>query len=159
MFLTSLRSLASAPTVCRQLVVGDGVENQIAAQFVERQRFVVEHGRTRSQRFDVVLRRLRIHRDQHVDFFFAGDVTVLVGADRVPGRQSRDVRRKQVLPRNGYAHLKNAAQQNCVGTLRARPVYGRNLNAHVIDNTPLPQLAVTFMGHDIDSSHPRTFLV
>src|ERR1019366_485674 len=30
---------------------------------------------------------------------------------------------------------------------------------HVIDNTPLPQLAGQFLGHNISSGHPYTFLV
>ena len=84
------------------------------------------------QRHYVFLCGLGIHGDHEIDFFFARDVSVFIGADGVPGRQAGDVRRKQVLARNRNSHLENAAQQNGVGTLRARPVDGRDLNAHVV---------------------------
>ena len=124
----------------RQFVERYGVINQIVAHLIERQRFVVNHGRARRQRLYIVLRRLRIHRDEQVDFFLARNVAIFTGADRVPGRQPRNVRRKHVLPRNRHAHLENAAQQNRVRTLRPRSVHGRNLNAHVVNDTLLPQL-------------------
>ena len=60
----------------------------------------------------------------------------------VPGRQARDVRWKQVFAGNRDTHLKDAAQKHHVGALRARPVHGRNLEAHVVDDTlrlPLPR--------------------
>ena len=42
------------------------------------------------------------------------------------------------LPRDRNAHLKNAAQQNCIRTLRAGTIDRRDLNAHVVDDALLP---------------------
>ena len=38
------------------------------------------------------------------------------------------------LPETGHAHLENAAQKNCIRTLRAGAIDRRDLNAHVIDD-------------------------
>ena len=97
-----------------QLVVGNGVKDQIIAQLVQRERLVVEHGGAGSQRHGVFLGRLGIHGHEEIDFFLAADVAVLVGANRVPGRKSGDVRGEHVLAGDRYAHLKNAAQENCI---------------------------------------------
>ena len=95
-------------------VVGDGVENQIVAQLVESERFVVENGGAGRERHDVVLRGFGIHRDQEIDFFLAADVAIFVGANGVPGGQTGDVRGKKILAGNRHAHLENGTQQNCV---------------------------------------------
>ena len=97
-----------------QLVVGNGVKDEIVAQFVQSERFVVQHGGAGSQRHRVFLRGLRIHGHQEIDFLLASDVAVLVGANRVPGRKAGDVRREHVLAGDGHAHLENAAQQHGV---------------------------------------------
>ncbi len=119
--LDQLAQLGLGTNRRHQLVVGDGVKNQVVAQSVQLQRLVIQHGRARGQRHHVFLRGLRIHGDHEIDFFFAGDVAVFVGANGVPGGQSGDVRGKKVLAGNRNSHLENAAQQNCVGTLRAEP--------------------------------------
>ena len=69
-----------------------------------------------------------------IDFLFAGNIAVFVGADGVPGRKARDVRGEKVLTGDGHSHLKNSAQEHSVRTLRAGAIHGRDLNAHVIDN-------------------------
>ena len=122
MFLTSWRSLASGHTGRDQLVERHRIERQIVAQFVQLQRLVVEHGRARLERHHVFLRRLRVHRDQEVDFLLARDVAVLAGANRVPGRQARDVRREQVLARDRDAHLEDGAQKHDVGVWQPDPL-------------------------------------
>ncbi len=48
--------------------------------------------------------------------------------------RSGDVRGEHVLAGDGNAHLKNGAQQNRVGALRSRTVYGCNLDAEVVDD-------------------------
>jgi hypothetical protein len=59
-------------------------------------------------------RGLGIHGDEEIDFFLAADIAVLVGANRVPGRKSGNVRGEHVLAGNRYSHLENAAQQHRV---------------------------------------------
>ena len=103
-------------------------------------------------------RRLRIHRDQEIDFLLAADVAVLVGANRVPGGQSGDVRREHVLAGDRHAHLENAAQQHRVRTLRTGTIDRRDLNAHVVDDSLVPHASGGFAGHDIRRGHPNTFL-
>jgi hypothetical protein len=62
------------------------IEDQIVSQATELERFVVEHGRARFERQHVFLRRLRVHRNEEIDLFLPTDISVLVGADRVPRR-------------------------------------------------------------------------
>ena len=116
------------------LVVGHGVEGQIGAQFVQLQRLVVQHRGARGQRHGIFPRGLRIHRHQEIDFLLARDVALLAGANGVPGGQTGNVRGEHVLAGDGNAHLKNGAQQNGVGALRSRAVYGCNLDAEVVDD-------------------------
>ena len=134
MFLTSLRSFDSGQTAARDLVVGHGVEGQIGAQFVQLQRLVVEHGGAGGERHHVFPRGLGIHRHQEIDFLLARDVALLAGANGVPGRQSGDVRREHVLAGDRNAHLEDGAQQNGVGALRSRAVYGCDLDAEIVDD-------------------------
>ena len=137
-----------------QLVVGHRIERQIVAQFVQLQRLVVEHGGAGRERHHVLLRGFRVHRHQEVDFLLARDVAVLVGANGVPGRKSGNVRREKILARNRNAHLENAAQKHRVGTLRARPVDRRDLNAHVVDDRFALQAPAGVLQRHIGSSHP-----
>ena len=142
-----------------QFVVGNGVENQVGAQAVELQRLVVQHGCAGGQRHHVFLRGLGIHRDHEIDFFLARDVAVFVGANGVPGGQTGDVRGKQVLAGDRNSHLKNAAQQNGVGTLRAGAVDGRDLNTHVVDDRLWLWLAALSVERYIRGGHSLPFLV
>src|SRR5208283_477233 len=90
-----------------KLVERGRVEHQVRAKFVELQRLVVENRGTRLQRHHVFARGLRVHRNDEVNLFFAGNVTPLAGANGVPGRQSGDVRGKQVFAGDGNAHLED----------------------------------------------------
>ena len=74
MFLTRRRSLASVQTSATILSNGHRIEHQVAAQAVQLERLVVEHRASRLERQHVLARRLRVHRDEEVDFLLAGDV-------------------------------------------------------------------------------------
>src|SRR5581483_10505424 len=111
-----------------QFVEGNGVEDQIVADGTQVQRLVVEHDRAGIERFDIFLRGFRVHGYQEVNFLLASDVTILVGANGVPGGQTGDIGREQILAGNRYSHLKNTAKQDAIGTLRPRAVYRRDLN-------------------------------
>ena len=117
-----------------QLVERHGVEVQVAAQFVEFQRLVIDHRRAAVQLHDVLARRLRIHGHQEIDFLAAADVAVPAGAYGEPGGQSRDVGREHVLSRNRDAHLKQGAHQDRIGRLAARAVDGGYLDAEIVDD-------------------------
>ncbi len=115
------------------LVERHRVEHQVAAQLLELQRLVVHHGAAGIERQHVLARGLRVHGDEEVDLLLARDVAVTVRADRVPRRQSGDVGRKQVLARNGHAHLEDGPQEHQVCGLAARSVDRGDLNAEVVD--------------------------
>ena len=137
-----------------QLVERHGIEHQVGAQRVQLQRLVVDDRGAGIQRQHVLLCRLRIHRDEEVDFLLAGDVAALAGPDRVPGRQAGDVRREHVLARHRHAHQQNRPQQDQVRGLAARSVDGGDLNAEIVDDAlsggrpravpELASLSVTF---------------
>jgi hypothetical protein len=112
------------------------VEHQVLAQVPQLQRLVVDHRRIGSEREHVLTGRLAVHRHQEIDLLLAGDVPVLVGPDRVPRRQSGDVRGKKVLARDRNPHLEDGAQQHEIRRLAARPVDGRNLYAEIVDDAP-----------------------
>ena len=86
-------------------VEGHRVEHEVVAERAELQGLVVEHGAAGSKREDVLPRGLRVHRNQEIDFFLAGDIPILIGTDGVPGGKTCDVRREHVLARHGHTHL------------------------------------------------------
>ena len=98
-----------------QLVVGDGIKDQILAQGIQFQRLVKQNCGAGGQRQHILACRLRVHGDEKINLFFAGDVAVFIGADGVPGRQSGDVGRKKIFPRDRHAHLEDGAQQHGIG--------------------------------------------
>ena len=120
--------------VGHDLVERHRIENEVVAQRVELQRLVIDHDAARLEREHVVFRALRVHRDQNVDFLLAAHVPAMIRADRVPRRQAGDVRRKQVLPRHGDAHLEDGPQQDEVRRLAARSVDRGDLDAEVVDD-------------------------
>ena len=134
MLRTSLRSLASGQTGATSLSKGTGIEVQVAAQLVELQRLVVDHGGAAVQLHDVFARGFGIHGDQEIDFLAAPDVAVLAGADGEPGGQPGDVRREHVLPGDGDAHLEDGAHQDGIGSLAAGSVDCCDLDAEIVDD-------------------------
>jgi hypothetical protein len=98
------------------------------------QRLVVDDRRSRIERQDIFFRRLRIHGDEEVDFLLARKIASLAGSNRVPRRQSRDVRREHVLARHGHAHQQNRSEQDHVRRLAPRSVDGGDLDAEVVDD-------------------------
>ena len=86
-------------------------------------------------------KRHYIARKKEVDLLLAADVAAVVGANRVPRGQPGDVRREEVLARDGYAHLENRTQEYEIRRLAARSVDRGDLNAEVVDDTrPLGRL-------------------
>src|SRR5205807_6306450 len=57
------------------------------------------------------------------------------------------------LTRDRYSHLKNAAKQDAVGTLRTGTVYRRNLNTHVVDDVLWPRPAKGLAERNISCGH------
>ncbi len=62
------------------------------------------------------------------------DVTVLARADRVPGRQTLDIRREQVLAADRDAHAEQRADQDLIGGLAARSVLGGDHEGKIVDD-------------------------
>ena len=100
---------------------------------VERPRRVV-HGVAAAHHLrDIALVCLPVHRHHHVVPAGARDMTVLVDPDLVPGRQSLDVRRKEVLAGDRNAHPEDGAHQQVVGARGAGAVDVGELQREVID--------------------------
>ena len=68
-----------------QLVVRNGIKDQIITQGAQVQRLVINNHRARLKRFDIFLSGFRIHRHQEIDFLFACDVAIFAGPNGVPG--------------------------------------------------------------------------
>ena len=89
-------------------------ENEVFAELIQLERFFVDHDAVRLQRHHVFARRFRIHRDEEIDFFSAGDPSVFIGANRKPGRQAGNIGRKEILAADGNPHLKNRSHEDAV---------------------------------------------
>ena len=95
-------------------------------------RRVVEHVAARLHLLHVARVRLRVHRDHQIVLARPRGVAVLVDADLVPGRQPLDVRREQVLPRDGDPHAEDRLHEEAVGAGRARPVHVGELDGEIV---------------------------
>ena len=93
---------------------GNRIEVKIFPQLIQIQRFFIDDHSAWFHGHHVIACGVGIHGYEEIDFFTAGDPSVLVGADRKPGRKAGDVRRKQVLSANGYSHLKDGAHEHAV---------------------------------------------
>ena len=116
-----------------QLVKRHRIERHVGPQRFQVQRLVVDHAGAGLERQHVLARRLGVHRHEEINFLLPGDVPVLVGADRVPGRQAGDVGRKQVLAGHRDPHLEQRPDEDQVGGLAARAVDGGDLDAELVD--------------------------
>ena len=141
-----------------ELVEGNGIEDDVAAQLVELQRLVVDRRRAGRQREHVFLGRFRVHRHEEVDFLLAADVALGARADGVPGGQARDVRREHVLARHRHAHLEDRAQQHHVGGLAARSVDGGDLDGEIVDDALGARFGRGFLFGDVGHWHFSTLL-
>jgi hypothetical protein len=110
------------------------VEMHVAAQLMESERLVVDHGAAAFELHHVFPRGFRIHRHQKIHFPAPRHESLLAGANREPGRQTGDVRRKHVFSGDRNSHLKKRPQKNGVRRLAAGSVNGRNLNTEVVYN-------------------------
>jgi len=108
------------------------IEVHVFPQALELQALLVDHGRARVDRTDVLMGGLGIHRDEHPYVAAAGDETVLRGADREPGRQSLDVRGEQVLAAHGNPHAEDGLHQQAVGAGRAGSIDIRQLQGKIV---------------------------
>ena len=59
--------------------------------------------------------RIGVDGDDDILFLAASQIAVLAGADRIPGGQSLNIGREEVLARDGDAHLEDRAQDGVVG--------------------------------------------
>ena len=77
--------------------------------------------------------RAGVQRDDQVDLRRTRRVAVLADADLVPGRQPLDVRREDVLARDGNPHPEDRLHEQAVGARRAGAVDGGDLEREVVD--------------------------
>ena len=117
MLARSLRSRESVVMPVASFAKGIGKEVKIFSQLLEIESFLVHHHPVGFQRHHVFARGVDIHRDEEIDFFAAGDPSVLIGPDRKPGGEASDIGRKEVLAANGNPHLKNRSHEDGVGRL------------------------------------------
>ena len=108
----------------------DAFANQ---RVVERPGGIVEQVAAGSHRRDVLGVRLRIQRDDEVDVLGPRRVAVLAHPDLVPGGQSLNVRRKDVLARDGNAHAEDRLHEQTVRARRAGAVHRAHLEGEIID--------------------------
>ena len=116
----------------RDLVEGNGIEDEIVARLIELQVLLVDDHAAGGQGQHVRLRCLRIQRHQNLGVVLAGDVAFRAGADDVPGGLSGDVRGEKVFPADRNAHAEDALQQHAIGGLRAGAVYCSYVDAEVV---------------------------
>ena len=114
------------------LAKGIGKEVKVFSQLLEIQRFFVNDDAVGFERHHVFARGVGIHGDQEIDFFSAGNPSVLIGPDRKPGREASNIGRKEVFATNGNPHLKDRSHEDGVGRLASGPVDGGNLNTEIV---------------------------
>ena len=100
---------------------------------VERPGRVVQQVAAGAHRRHVLGIRRRIERDDEVDLGRTRRVAVLADPNVVERRQSLDVRREDVLPRDRNAHAEDRLHEQAVGAGRARAVDGGHLECEVVD--------------------------
>ena len=135
MFLNSCRWRAS-----RVLGVADRGERyaerrDVVAELRRRQRLgrVVEQIAAGLDLGDVLVPRLRIHRDHEVDAAAAAAPAVLDDAHLVPRRQALDVGRKDVARGHRHAHAQDRLGEQAVRRRRARAVDVGELDDEIVD--------------------------
>ncbi len=136
-----------------QLVERNRIEGQVVAEGAQVEGLVIEHGGAGGKGHHVFGGSLGVHRHQEINFLLAGDVTLLAGANGVPGGQAGDVGGEQVLAGNGHAHLENGAQQDGVGGLRAGTVHRGHLQGKVVDHGLAFDGAGKLLRSDLSGSH------
>ena len=77
-------------------------------------------------------RRIVVVGDHDLGDFLARCIALFAGANGVPGRQSLDVGREEVLAVDRDAHTKERAHQHIVGCLAARAILGRHRKGEVV---------------------------
>ena len=115
-----------------QLCEGNAIVADVAAHALQAQRLFCQEGPTRLHGHGIFARRLGVHRDHEVNFSLARDVPVFIGADGEPGRQTRNIRREEILAAHRHAHLKDGTHQDIVGGLASGSVDSGDLNAEII---------------------------
>jgi hypothetical protein len=107
----------------------------VVAELRRRQRLrrVVEQVPARLDLGDVLVPRLRIHRDHQVHAAAASPPSRFDDAHLVPRRQALDVRRKDVARRHRDTHPQDCPREEAVCGRRARAVDVRELDDEVVD--------------------------
>ena len=113
---------------------GHAEESDVVAvqRLVERPGRVVKNVSARDDFADVARVGLGVHRHHQVEIGRTCGVAVLVDADFVPGGQALDVRRKQVLARNGNPHAKDGLHDEAVGARGAGTVDVGKLEREIV---------------------------
>ena len=82
---------------------------------------------------DVLVPGLRVHRDHHVDAAAPAEMAALADPHLEPGRQTLDVRRKDVARARRDAHPQDRLGEQRVGARRARAVDVGEFDDEVVD--------------------------
>src|SRR6185437_14150974 len=140
------------------LVERHRIADHVVAILLEVQVFFVNGHATRGQRQNVFLGSLRVERDQYFGVALPGDVTVLAGADGVPGRQAGDVGREEVFAADRHTHAEDALQQDAVCRLRTGTVDSGYIDAEVVhDALARTQSALFLTQGKVSSRHLAGF--
>ncbi len=95
---------------------------------------VVEADAAGRQRLDVLDDCHLVERHQNLRRMAAGGVAVLAQPDVIPRRQSLNIRREDIFPVDGDAHLEQRAQDSQVGGLAAGAVGRRHDDRIIVDD-------------------------
>ena len=94
---------------------------------------VVDQVAVRLDRGDIRIEGLRVHRDHEIGAAAGAEMTLLVDADFIPGRQALDVRREHVAGRDRHAHPHDGAREHLVGRRRAGAVDVGEADDEIVD--------------------------
>ena len=117
-----------------QFLEGRRVEDEIVPLALQPQPLLVHHRASGFEPPDIPDRRLRVQRHQEVHLALARDPAVPVGADREPGRQPGDIRRKQVLSAHRDPHPEQRPEQHQIRGLAPGAVHRGHLDGQVVDD-------------------------
>ena len=100
---------------------------------VQRPRRVVQQVAAGAHLRNILLIGRRVERHHQVEVRSAGGVAVFADPDLVPGGQALNVRRKDVLTRDGDSHAENRLHEESVRRSRSRSVGGCDLESEIVD--------------------------
>src|SRR6185503_2077520 len=102
----------------------------------------------RRDRCQVACERVRVDRNDDLVRLASPKVAILAGPNGVPGWQTLNVGREEVLARNRDAHLENCPQDGVVGRGTAGAILGANYDRKIVYNfshrTPNDDLSLPY---------------